>query len=261
MYCIEAKNLNLRYCKTDVIQSLNIKIKKNKITTLIGSNGCGKSTLLKSFARLLSPSKGQVVLDGKDIHKQNSIDLAKRLSMLSQTSIAPEGLKVYQLVRMGRYPHQSFFQQYSQEDERIVNEALKNTNTYELKDKEVDSLSGGQRQRVWIAMILAQDSDILLLDEPTTYLDLSHQIDVLDLLVKLNEKYEKTIIMVLHDLNLACRYSHELVAVHEKNIYSQGVPSSIITEKMVKKVFDLKCKIIKDPYFGTPLCIPFSKNS
>ena len=259
MYVIETQNLTLKYEQRKIIENLDVNIHKNKITTLVGSNGCGKSTLLKSFARLLSPSQGKIILDGKNIHLQKSTDVAKKLAILPQTPISPEGLSVYQLVKMGRYPHQIWLQQWSQHDEDTVNQALKDTDTYALRDQLIDALSGGQRQRVWIAMTLAQDSDTILLDEPTTYLDLSHQIDILDLLSRLNKTYKKTIIMVLHDLNLACRYSHELICVYQKGIFAHGQPQDIISESLIKTVFNLNCKIIDDPYFNTPLCIPFSK--
>lgn len=259
MYCIEAKKINLKYDDLNIIDNLSVRIYKNKITTLIGANGCGKSTLLKSFARLLKPEKGEVILNGKDIHKEKTINIAKELSILPQSSIEPEGLSVYELVKMGRYPHQTWLDQWSEEDEILVNKALRDTNIYELRYKAVDNLSGGQKQRVWIAMTLAQDSKVLLLDEPTTYLDLTHQIDILDLLKKLNKEYNKTIIMVLHDLNLACRYSDQLISIQDKNIFSKGSPKDTINEEMIKKVFDLNCKIINDPYFDTPLCIPLSR--
>lgn len=259
MSVLEAKSLTISYGAEPIIENLNLQIPKGQITVLIGSNGCGKSTLLRTMARLLKAKSGTVLLDGKEIAKLPAKEVSKRMSILPQGPSAPEGLTVSQLVRQGRYPHQSWMKMWSREDERMVNQALEATNMAEHADKPVDSLSGGQRQRAWIAMTLAQGSETLLLDEPTTYLDLSHQIDVLDLLFELNEKEQRTIVMVLHDLNLACRYAHHIVAVHNKNIYAQGRPEDIVTREMVEAVFHMKCDITVDPLFGTPTCIPHGR--
>ncbi|WP_017728885.1 ABC transporter ATP-binding protein [Halalkalibacterium ligniniphilum] len=253
---LEAKELTISYGTEPIIENLNFKIPKGKITVLIGSNGCGKSTLLRTMARLLKYRSGTVLLDGEEIAKVPTKEISKRMSILPQGPSAPEGLTVHQLVRQGRYPHQSWLKQWSKEDEQMVNLALKSTHMLEFADYPVDSLSGGQRQRAWIAMTLAQGTETLLLDEPTTYLDMSHQIDILDLLFDLNEKENRTIVMVLHDLNLACRYAHNIVAVHNKNIFAQGKPEDIVTCKMVQSVFGMECEITVDPLFGTPLCIP-----
>ncbi|MBJ7221213.1 MULTISPECIES: ABC transporter ATP-binding protein [unclassified Brenneria] len=258
---IESRALTLSYDRQVIIDALDIALPANQITVLVGSNGCGKSTLLKSFARLLKPQSGMIIVNGEDIHKKSTVAVAKELAILPQTPTAPEGLTVYQLVKMGRYPHQSWLKQWSPEDERQVEQALRSTGVATLKDRAVDSLSGGQRQRVWIAMTLAQDTDILLLDEPTTYLDLAHQMEVLDLLRELNVRQRKTIVMVLHDLNLACRYAHHMVAVHDRTVYAQGKPGDILTEATVKTVFNLNCRMITDPFFGTPLCIPFGRDA
>lgn len=252
--------LTLKYDRQVIIDGLDLRIPAGKISVFVGSNGCGKSTLLKAFARLLAPAAGQVVLNGADIHRQSTRAIAKHLAILPQTPVAPEGMTVRQLVAMGRYPHQSWLRQWSAEDEEKVEQALLSTGVAALRDRVVDTLSGGQRQRVWIAMTLAQDTDILLLDEPTTYLDLAHQIEVLDLLCELNAQQGKTIVMVLHDLNLACRYAHHMVAVHNQGIYAQGDPRTILNEALIRAVFSLESRVVPDPVFGTPLCIPLGRH-
>ncbi len=254
-----SQSLTLKYETKVVIDQLTVGIPESRITVLVGGNGCGKSTLLKSFARLLKPARGTVLLNGKEIHRLPTASVARELAILPQGPVAPEGLSVYQLVRLGRYPHQSWLQQWSREDEAVVATALQQTELTDIKDRPVDSLSGGQRQRAWIAMTLAQNTNILLLDEPTTYLDLAHQIEVLDLLFELNAKKKKTIVMVLHDLNLACRYAHNIIAIARQKIYAQGSPNEVLSETMVRDVFHLESRIITDPLYGTPLCIPISK--
>lgn len=259
MYTLETDSLSLSYGDSTIIESLDLQIPQGEITVFIGSNGCGKSTLLRSLARLLKPSAGSVLLDGKDISKLATKEVAKKLAILPQGPVAPEGLTVLQLVKQGRYPYQSWFKQWTHEDEKIVKRALKETGMQELADRPIDSLSGGQRQRAWISMTLAQETDIILLDEPTTYLDMAHQIEILDLLFDLNEKENRTIVMVLHDLNLACRYAHHLVAIRDKKIYAQGKPENVFDSLLVKEVFDLDCEVTVDPLFGTPICIPYGK--
>jgi iron complex transport system ATP-binding protein len=256
---IETKNLTLSYGDTIIIDELDLKIPKGEITVFIGGNGCGKSTLLRSIARLLKPKAGAVLLEGNAIARMSTKDVAKQMAILPQSPVAPEGLTVLQLVKQGRYPYQTWLKQWTEEDEKKVNNALAATGIENLKDRPVDSLSGGQRQRAWIAMTLAQDTDIILLDEPTTYLDMTHQIEILDLLFELNEKEKRTIVMVLHDLNLACRYAHNLVAIKEGKIFAQGKPEYVINSHLVKKVFGMECEITIDPLFGTPLCIPYGK--
>ncbi|MCW2479776.1 ABC transporter ATP-binding protein [Candidatus Symbiopectobacterium sp. NZEC135] len=256
---LSGRALTLQYDRQVIIEHLDLQVPAGRITVFVGSNGCGKSTLLKAFARLLSPTSGSVMLNGADIHHQSTHAIARKLSILPQTPIAPEGMTVRQLVAMGRYPHQSWLRQWSTQDEEKVEQALNSTGLTALGERVVDTLSGGQRQRVWIAMTLAQDTDIVLLDEPTTYLDLAHQIEVLDLLRELNERHSKTIVMVLHDLNLACRYAHHMVAVHQRGVFAQGAPQAILTETLIKTVFDLDSRIIADPVFGTPLCIPLGR--
>ncbi|RAK16611.1 iron complex transport system ATP-binding protein [Anoxybacillus vitaminiphilus] len=256
---LETKSLTLSYGDTIIIHQLDFRIPKGKITVLIGGNGCGKSTLLRSLARLLKPTDGAVLLEGKAIAKMSTKEVAKKLAILPQSPTAPEGLTVLQLVKQGRYPYQTWLKQWSEEDERKVQFALEATGMKEFAERPVDSLSGGQRQRAWIAMTLAQDTDIILLDEPTTYLDMTHQIEILDLLFELNEREKRTIVMVLHDLNLACRYAHHIVAIRDKKIYAQGKPEEIITCQLVKDVFQMDCQVTMDPLFGTPLCIPYGK--
>ncbi|VEP12966.1 iron-enterobactin transporter subunit; ATP-binding component of ABC superfamily [Hyella patelloides LEGE 07179] len=256
---LETKQLTLAYDGAPVVQNLNLGIPTGKITVLVGANGCGKSTLLRGLARLLKPKSGMVYLDGKAIFQLNAKTVAKKLGMLPQSPTAPEGLTVQDLVAMGRYPYQNWLQQWSSEDEQKVKEALEITNMTELADRALDNLSGGQRQRAWIAMVLAQDTDLLLLDEPTTFLDLSHQVELLDLLYELHEQQGKTIVMILHDLNLSCRYADYLVAVQQGKIYTTGTPEQVMTEEMVRDVFNLECRIVPDPLADTPMCIPMGR--
>jgi len=259
MVALETRGLTLHYGETIVIDDLHLQIPKEKITVLIGSNGCGKSTLLRSLARLLKPKSGTILLDGKEIAKSSTKEVAKRLAILPQSPTAPEGLTVLQLVKQGRYPYQNWLQQWSAEDERMVNQALAYTQVDSLKDRTVDSLSGGQRQRAWIAMTLAQGTSTILLDEPTTYLDMTHQIEVLDILFELNQRERSTIVMVLHDLNLACRYAHHIIALQNKTVIAQGRPEDIITPDLVQQVFQMDSHIIPDPIYGTPMCIPYGR--
>lgn len=259
MHAIETRQLTLSYGEKPVISDLSLQIPKGKITVFIGSNGCGKSTLLRALARLMKPDQGSILLDGRDLRQWSTKEIARRLAILPQGPVAPEGLTVLQLVKQGRYPHQNWLQQWSETDEHMVRKALEATRLTALADRPVDSLSGGQRQRAWIAMTLAQGTDMILLDEPTTYLDMTHQIEILDLLYDLNQQEQRTIVMVLHDLNLACRYAHHIVAVHNQGIYAQGEPEAIMSEQLVRDVFQLECQIMPDPLFGTPMCIPHGK--
>ncbi|GAA0293455.1 iron complex transport system ATP-binding protein [Gracilibacillus halotolerans] len=259
METLMAKDLTLGYGEDVIIDQLDITVPKGEITVFIGGNGCGKSTLLRSLARLLRPKQGNVVLNGEDIAKVPTKEVAKQLAILPQSPVSPEGLTVEELVKQGRHPYKTLLKRWSQEDNQAVKEALEATNMMELKDREVDSLSGGQRQRAWIAMTLAQGTETILLDEPTTYLDMTHQIEILDLLFELNEQRKSTIVMVLHDLNLACRYAHHIVAIKDKNVYAQGKPEEIINCKLVHDVFQMKCDVLYDPMFGTPMCIPHGR--
>ncbi|MBW7474907.1 ABC transporter ATP-binding protein [Paenibacillus oenotherae] len=256
---LETKQLSVSYEGNKIIDSLNLQLPKGQISVMIGPNGCGKSTLLRSLARLLKPQEGAIVLSGRDIARMQTKEVAKQLSILPQGPVTPEGLTVFQLVKQGRYPYQSWLNQWSEEDESMVEQALAATKMTELAHRSVDSLSGGQRQRAWIAMTLAQGTDTILLDEPTTYLDIAHQIDVLDLLFELNETKKSTIVMVLHDLNMACRYAHNLIAVQNKTIVAQGRPEDIVSKDLVREVFGMECELMVDPFFGTPICVPEGK--
>lgn len=259
MHALETRSLTLSYGNEIIIDQLNLSIPKGKITVFIGSNGCGKSTLLRSLARLLKPEQGAIVLDGHEMSNLSTKEIAKKLAILPQGPVAPEGLTVLQLVKQGRFPYQSWLKQWSEDDENMVFRALDATQMSRFAERPVDALSGGQRQRAWIAMTLAQGTDTILLDEPTTYLDMTHQVEILDLLFELNETEKRTIVMVLHDLNLACRYAHHIVAVQNKGIYAQGKPEEVINEEMIRNVFSMDCKIATDPIFGTPMCIPYGK--
>lgn len=259
MGVIKTSGLSLGYGETIIIDGLDLQIPEGEITVFVGANGCGKSTLLRSLARLLKSKKGEIFLMDDNLRSLKTKEVAKRMAILPQGPIAPDGLTVHQLVKQGRYPHQSWLKQWTKTDEAIVNKALKSTKMSDLSERNINSLSGGQRQRAWIAMALAQNTEIILLDEPTTYLDLTHQIEILDLLYDLNEKENRTIVMVLHDLNLACRYAHNIVAIHDKKIYSQGRPEKIVTSEMIQNVFNMTCEITTDILFGTPLCVPHGK--
>ncbi|KON83882.1 ABC transporter ATP-binding protein [Rossellomorea marisflavi] len=257
--CLQTKDLTLAYGERTIIDQMDLDIPKGEITVFIGGNGCGKSTLLRSIARLMKPKEGSVLLDGESISRLSTKEVARKMAILPQTPVSPEGLTVLQLVKQGRYPHQSWLKQWSRKDEEIVEDALRATGMEEFRDRKVDELSGGQRQRAWIALTLAQDTDIILLDEPTTYLDMTHQIEILDLLFELNEREGRTIVMVLHDINLACRYAHNIVAIRDREVYAQGKPEEVISCELVKHVFGMDCQVSSDPLFGTPLCIPFGK--
>lgn len=256
---LRTDHVTLGYGEKTILNDLNIEVPKGEITVFVGGNGCGKSTLLRSMARLLKPHSGNVVLDGKAISKMSTKSVAQQLAILPQSPVTPEGLTVLQLVKQGRYPYQNWFKQWSQDDEDAVEQALRDTNLEELKERTVDSLSGGQRQRAWIAMTLAQDTEIILLDEPTTYLDMTYQIEILDLLFELNEREGRTVVMVLHDLNLASRYAHNIVALKDQTVYAQGKPEEIVTCKFVQDVFSMTCNVTSDPIFGTPMCIPYGR--
>lgn len=256
---IVAKDLTISYGTRSIIQSLDIEIPDNKITTIIGPNGCGKSTLLKALCTLL-PYSGVVELSGKDITTYRRRDRARQLTLLPQHPIAPDGLTVKQLISRGRHPHQSWLQQWSADDDEHVQQALKITNLVGLEERRLAELSGGQRQRVWIAMVLVQDTPTLLLDEPTTYLDLTHSLDVLKLVRRLGEQDGKTVVMVLHDLNLAARFSDHMVVIGAVDgqgvICAEGAPAAVITPKLLGDVFDLDAEVITDPVSGGPLIVP-----
>lgn len=253
---LAADDVKLAYGDRVIIDGLSLDIAPGVITTVIGPNGCGKSTLLRSLGRLLRPQHGRVLLDGKAISTMKTKDVARVIGMLPQSPVAPEGLTVADLVARGRHPHQSWFQQWSATDEAEVMTALEQTGIADLADRALDELSGGQRQRAWISMALAQGTDILLLDEPTTYLDLAHAVDVLDLVDRLHAELGRTVVMVLHDLNLAIRYSDELIVMRDGRIVAQGRPADIIDVALLREVFDLDASVLPDPVSGRPMVVP-----
>ncbi|MEU2764208.1 MULTISPECIES: ABC transporter ATP-binding protein [unclassified Streptomyces] len=255
---LAARGVTVGYGDRTVIDGLDVTIPPGVITTIIGPNGCGKSTLLRTLTRLLRPAGGTVVLDGEDIGTLRTKDVAKKLGLLPQAPLAPEGLTVADLVARGRHPHQSWLRQWSSDDADVVRRALAMTGVADLADRAVDSLSGGQRQRVWISMTLAQGTDLLLLDEPTTYLDLAHAIDVLDLVDDLHES-GRTVVMVLHDLNLATRYSDNLVVMRGGAVLAQGHPRDVITAELLHEAFGLRAKVIDDPVGDRPLIVPMGR--
>ncbi|MET0953038.1 MAG: ABC transporter ATP-binding protein [Aeromicrobium sp.] len=253
---LRATNLTLGYAETDIVQGLDVTIPDGRITVIVGANACGKSTLLRGLARLLRPRGGEVLLDGTSVQDMRSLDVAKVLGLLPQTPVAPDGITVGDLVGRGRYPHQGWFRRWSDEDDQAVAAALEATGTADLVDRHISELSGGQRQRVWVAMALAQDTDLLLLDEPTTYLDINHQVELLDLLTDLNRASAKTVVIVLHDLNLACRYADHLIAMKRGAIVAEGPPREVVTAEVVTDVFGLACEVVPDPVSGTPMVVP-----
>lgn len=257
---LEARGVTLGYGDHTVVQALDLAVEPGKISAIVGANGCGKSTLLRSFARLISPADGQVLLDGAPIRAQSSKHVARQIALLPQSPVAPEGIAVADLVGRGRHPHLKLLARWSPRDYAVVAEALESTGLTELADRSIDELSGGQRQRVWIAMALAQETDILLLDEPTTFLDVAHQIEVLDLLADLNRDRGTTIVMVLHDLNLAARYADVLVAVCAGRVHAAGTPGEVITPDLVREVFGLDSQVIPDPVSGAPLVLPIGRH-
>jgi iron complex transport system ATP-binding protein len=251
-----AVDLTLSYGSRAIVDGLSLDVPSGAVTVIVGANACGKSTLLRGLGRLLRPQGGAVLLDGEEIGRLPTREVATRLGLLPQSPTAPDGITVADLVARGRFPHQRWYRQWSPEDAAAVDAALAATRTSELAERAVDELSGGQRQRVWIAMALAQGTPLMLLDEPTTYLDLAHQVEVLDLLADLNEAEGRTIVLVLHDLNLACRYAHHLVAMADGAIVAEGPPAEIVTVALVQDVFGLACEVIPDPLTGTPLVVP-----
>ena len=253
---LRAEGLAVGYGGPPVVKDLTSAVPEGRITAIVGANASGKSTLLRALARLLRPTTGAVYLDGADITSQSTRSVAARLGLLPQSPRAPDGVLVGDLVRRGRYPHQRMFSQWSAADDGAVNRALELTDLTELRERPVDELSGGQRQRVWIAMVLAQDTPIMLLDEPTTYLDIAHQIEMLDLLSWLNSTEGRTVVMVLHDLNHACRYASHLIAMADGRIEAAGPPQEIVTAKMIERVFGLQVIVITCPVTGAPLCVP-----
>ena len=255
---LSAFELTLGYENQVIIDSFTTCLRPGEITTLVGPNGCGKSTLLRGLARLLKPNGGSVLLDGKSIHQIKTKDLARQLGILPQGPTAPDGMTVHELVSQGRYPHQTHLQQWSSKDEEACTESLQITDLTALADRPIDTLSGGQRQRAWIAMALAQQTSILLLDEPTTFLDLGFQLDVMETIQHLNREKRLTILLVLHDLNQAARYSDSLLVLDEGQVVKIGTPTEVITEELVAQVFNVRAQIITDAKSGGPVCIPIS---
>lgn len=251
-----AAGVTLGYEERVISRDLDVAIPDGSFTVIVGPNACGKSTLLRALSRLLRPAEGQVVLDGRSISAIPAKEVARRLGLLPQSSIAPEGITVVDLVARGRYPHQKLLRQWSREDEAAVVEAMEATGVTELSGRLVDELSGGQRQRVWVAMVLAQETPILLLDEPTTFLDIAHQVELLDLCADLNQERGHTLVAVLHDLNHACRYATHLIAMKDGAVVAEGAPADVVTAELVEEVFGLPCRVIDDPVTGTPLVVP-----
>jgi iron complex transport system ATP-binding protein len=257
---LNTDGITLAYEESRVIEDLSMEVPEGKITSVVGPNGCGKSTLLRSLARLMKPESGAVYLDGDAIAGLPTREVAKRLGILPQDPQAPEGLTVRELSAQGRYPHQGFLRQWSKADELAVERALETTGVLDLADRPLDTLSGGQRQRAWISMALAQETDTLLLDEPTTFLDMAHQLEVLQLLKRLNREEGRTILMVLHDLNNASRYSDYVVALCRGAVHTSGTPREVITPGMLSEVFGVEADIVADPRDGVPLCVPYGLN-
>ncbi|MEU6402620.1 ABC transporter ATP-binding protein [Streptomyces sp. NPDC046985] len=256
---LSADDVTLAYDQRVIAEHLSVEIPDQSFTVIVGPNACGKSTLLRALSRMLRPSEGRVLLDGQVIQSIPAKKAARTLGLLPQTSIAPDGITVGDLVSRGRYPHQGILRQWSAEDERVVRASMEQTGVAELADRHVDELSGGQRQRVWIAMALAQQTPLLLLDEPTTYLDIQHQIDVLDLCAELHEEQGRTLVAVLHDLNHAARYATHLIALREGEVVAEGAPHDVVTAELVEHVFGLRCQVIEDPETGTPLVVPAAR--
>lgn len=257
MVRLYTENVQIGYEEKLIIKNMDIQFKNNEITTIIGPNGCGKSTLLKAITRIIPHSSGSIVLDGQSIYKENTKKIAQKMAILPQTHDNVSGLTVLELVSYGRFPYQKGFGKLNNKDYDVINWALSVTNTTEFKNRNVDSLSGGQRQRVWIAMALAQETEIIFLDEPTTYLDLAHQLEVLELLKSLNELQNRTIIMVLHDLNHAARFSHNLIALKDGVLIKAGSSEEVMNKEILRKVFNIDAEIGVDPRTGKPLCITY----
>ena len=260
VHTLAVEAVTVGYDERVVVHDMTLEVQPGVVTAIVGANGCGKSTLLRAMARLLPARAGRVLLDGTPISELSSRQVATVLGLLPQSPVSPEGIAVADLVGRGRYPHQGWFRRWTAQDDEIVEQALSATDILDLADRPVDELSGGQRQRVWIAMALAQQTDVLLLDEPTTFLDVAHQVEVLDLLTDLNRDRGTTIVMVLHDLNLAARYADRLVALTEGRLYAQGTPGEVVTEGMVRDVFGMAARVVHDPVSGSPLVLPVGRH-
>ncbi len=254
---IKINDFKLGYDEKIILDNINLDIEKGKITALIGSNGCGKSTLIKAIARILAPKDGTILMEDKNILKMPSKEVSKLLAMLPQNSNAPEDLTIYDLVKQGRYPYHNLLSFWSKKDEAIVLESIKKMGLSDEKDRTLGNLSGGQRQRAWIALALAQNTDIILLDEPTNHLDIKYQLEILNLLKDLNEKENRTIVMVIHDINHALKYAHNIIALKDGIIFAQGAKENIIDENLIKSVFGVSCKLIDSPVCNCKMCVPF----
>jgi len=254
-----ARDLSLSYDDRQVVRDLSLTVPPGRVTVVVGANACGKSTLLRGIARLLAPTSGAVLLDGRAVHEMPTREVAEVLGILPQSPAAPSGISVADLVGRGRYPHQGWLRRWTAADDEAVARALAWTGTEDLAERSVDELSGGQRQRVWIAMALAQETELLLLDEPTTFLDLAHQVEVLDLLTDLNHR-GTTVVLVLHDLNLACRYADHIVAMRDGRVVAEGTPADVITAETVRAVYGLECQVVPDPVCGTPMVVPLGRH-
>lgn len=258
MVRLMTSKLDIAYEDRLIVQDLSVQIPQGQITALVGANGSGKSTILKTMARIMQPKSGAVLLDGKSIHKQSTREIAKQLAILPQNPTAPEGLTVTELVSYGRFPYQKGFGSMKAEDKAMVEWAIEATGMVDFYDRPIDQLSGGQRQRAWIAMALAQDTDILFLDEPTTFLDMAHQLEVLQLLEKLNTDSHRTIVMVVHDLNHASRYAHHMIAIKNGKAVAEGTPVEVVSCDVLRNVFGIEADIVTDPRSGVPLCLPYA---
>ncbi|HEY0697773.1 MAG TPA: ABC transporter ATP-binding protein [Micromonospora sp.] len=261
MTALSGSDLRLEYGDRVVADGLDIELPAGRVSVLVGPNACGKSTALRALGRLLAPAAGVVRLDGEPIDRLPGRELARRLALLPQSPLAPDGITVRELVTRGRTPHQTWWRQWSRADEEVVDRAMAATGTAELADRTLDELSGGQRQRVWIAMALAQDTRVLLLDEPTTFLDLAYQIDVLELVAELNRRDGTTVVMVLHDLNQACRYADHLIAMRAGAVVAAGPPAEVMTAGLVREVFGLDCRVIACPVTGAPMVVPEARTT
>lgn len=255
---LQSQNLCVGYEDAVVIENLSVNVPPGQITAIVGANGSGKSTLLKTFARILTPFAGCVYLDGKEIHSTPTRELARRMSILPQRAQAPEALTVYELASYGRYPHRKWLRGSTADDAHMIRWALETVALSDLQDRSVCSLSGGQQQRVWVAMTLAQGASYMLLDEPTSHLDTCHQLEIMELLSRLNRQEGKTIVMVLHDLNLAARYAHHMIALKDGGIVASGTPENVMTKETLFNVFGIDAHIMRDPRNGSPMCIAYA---
>lgn len=254
---LHTADLDIAYGETLIVHNLNLAVPNGKITALVGANGSGKSTILKTMARIMRPKSGSVLLDGHAIHSQSTKEVARQLAILPQNPTAPNGLTVSELVGYGRFPHQKGFGAMTAEDREIIQWAIEVSGIMNFRDRPVDQLSGGQRQRAWIAMALAQQTDMLFLDEPTTFLDMAHQLDVLHLLQKLNQEEKRTIVMVVHDLNHASRFAQHMVAIRSGSVVREGSPAEVMTVDVLREVFGIEADIVPDPRSGQPICLPY----